>query len=154
MLCWECVQDVLCCAGSVFRVFLVGSMHRTFYAVLGVCRGRSMLCWECVQDVLCWECVEDVPDLAPCDFWLFPLLKDKLAEGKFSRVQDLAKAVNSELKTIPKEEYRKTSWLRRLQHYISVEGELVHRGNPVIWNRCVQNCSRYFRLINSLDHTS
>ena len=42
------------------------------------------------------------PDLAPCDFWLFPVLKEKLAGRKFDRVQDLAKAVRSELSGLPK----------------------------------------------------
>ncbi|GFR77155.1 transposase [Elysia marginata] len=27
------------------------------------------------------------PDLAPCDFWLFPILKDSLAGRKFDRIQ-------------------------------------------------------------------
>ncbi|GFS18245.1 transposase [Elysia marginata] len=34
------------------------------------------------------------PDLAPCDFWLFPILKDRLVGRKFDRIQDLAKVVN------------------------------------------------------------
>ncbi|GFR63761.1 transposase [Elysia marginata] len=48
------------------------------------------------------------PDLAPCDFWLFPILKDMSAGRKFHRIQfqDLAKAVNSELRTIPEEDYQ------------------------------------------------
>ncbi|GFS21930.1 transposase [Elysia marginata] len=46
------------------------------------------------------------PDLAPCDFWLFLILKDRLAGRKFDRIQDLAKAVNSELPTIPEEDYQ------------------------------------------------
>ncbi|GFS16881.1 transposase [Elysia marginata] len=46
------------------------------------------------------------PDLAPCDFWLFPILKDRLAGRKFDRIQDLAKAVNSELRTILEEDYQ------------------------------------------------
>ncbi|GFS13849.1 transposase [Elysia marginata] len=46
------------------------------------------------------------PDLAPCDFWLFAILKDRLAGRKFDRIQDLAKAVNSELRTIPEEDYQ------------------------------------------------
>ena len=29
------------------------------------------------------------PDLAPCDFWLFPTIKSRLAGRKFLRVQDL-----------------------------------------------------------------
>ena len=44
------------------------------------------------------------PDLAPCDFWLFPILKERLTGHKFDRVQDLAKAVKSQLDTIPKED--------------------------------------------------
>ena len=43
------------------------------------------------------------PYLAPCDFWLFPTLKEGLAGRKFYRMQDLAKAVFSELRSIPKE---------------------------------------------------
>ncbi|GFR60677.1 transposase [Elysia marginata] len=45
-------------------------------------------------------------DLAPCDFWLFPILKDRLAGRKFHRIQDLAKAVNSELRIIPGVDYQ------------------------------------------------
>ena len=45
------------------------------------------------------------PDLVPCGFWLFPILKERLAGHKFYRVQDLAKAVKSQLDTIPKEDY-------------------------------------------------
>ena len=45
------------------------------------------------------------PVLAPCDFWPFPTLKKHLAIRKFYRVQDLAKAVFSELRSIPKEGY-------------------------------------------------
>ncbi|GFR62429.1 transposase [Elysia marginata] len=47
-----------------------------------------------------------IPDLAPCDFWLFPILKGRLAGQKFHRIQDFAKAVNSELRTIPEEDYQ------------------------------------------------
>ncbi|GFS10334.1 transposase [Elysia marginata] len=48
------------------------------------------------------------PELAPCDFWLFPTLKDRLgvAGWKFDRIQDLVKAVNLELPTIPEEDYQ------------------------------------------------
>ncbi|GFS08391.1 transposase [Elysia marginata] len=45
-------------------------------------------------------------DLAPCNFWLFPILKDRLAGRMFDRIQDLAKAVNSELRAIPEEDYQ------------------------------------------------
>ena len=65
------------------------------------------------------------PDLAPCDFWLFPKLKELLAGNKYTRVQDLSKAVNAELRGIPKEEYRAAfdRWRRRLQLCIERDGE-------------------------------
>ena len=57
------------------------------------------------------------PDLKPCDFLLFPKLKELLAGNKYTHAQDLSKAVNSELRGIPKEEYRTAldKWRRRLQ---------------------------------------
>ncbi|GFR95136.1 transposase [Elysia marginata] len=45
------------------------------------------------------------PDLAPCNFWLFPILKDRLTGRKFDRIQNPAKALNSELLTLPDEDY-------------------------------------------------
>lgn len=65
------------------------------------------------------------PDLAPCDFWLFPILKDRLAGRKFERIQDLAKAVKSELQTIPEEEYHNAfrKWIRRLEICVQRRGE-------------------------------
>ena len=42
------------------------------------------------------------PYLAACDFWLFPLVKDRSAAMMFSHMQDLSKAVNSELSSIRK----------------------------------------------------
>ncbi|GFR96786.1 transposase [Elysia marginata] len=50
------------------------------------------------------------PDLAPFDFWLFLILKDRLAGRKFDRIQDLAKAVNSELRTTQEEDYQGVFW--------------------------------------------
>lgn len=67
------------------------------------------------------------PDLAPLDFWLFPQLKEKLSGTKFQRIQDLAKAVYSELKSIPPSEYRHAfeKWLERLRLCVQVEGGYV-----------------------------
>ncbi|GFR87999.1 transposase [Elysia marginata] len=65
------------------------------------------------------------PDFAPCDFWLFPILKDRLAGRKFGRVQDLAKTVNSDLRTIPEEDYQGVfrKWQIRLKRCIESHGE-------------------------------
>ena len=45
------------------------------------------------------------PDFAPCDFWLFPRLKEISAGRKYTCIQDLSKGVNSDLRGIPIEEY-------------------------------------------------
>ncbi|GFR95056.1 transposase [Elysia marginata] len=65
------------------------------------------------------------PDLAPCDFWLFPILKERLAGRKFDRIQDLAKAVKSEPRTIPEEDYLGVfrKWQIRLKRWIESHGE-------------------------------
>lgn len=64
------------------------------------------------------------PDLAPCDFWLFPTIKSRLAGRKFLRVQDLAKAVNSELRGIPVLEYHNAflQWRERLRRCVENKG--------------------------------
>ncbi|GFR75738.1 transposase [Elysia marginata] len=67
------------------------------------------------------------PDLAPCDFWLFPILWERLAGRKFDRIQfqDLAKAVNSELRTTPEEDYQGVfrKWQIRLKRCIESHRE-------------------------------
>ncbi|GFS12249.1 transposase [Elysia marginata] len=83
-------------------------------------------------------------DLALCDFWLFPILKERLAGRKFDRIQDLAKAVNSEPRTIPEEDYQGAfrKWQIRLKRCIESHGEYFEglRKFPV-------------RIINSLENT-
>ncbi|GFR59425.1 transposase [Elysia marginata] len=65
------------------------------------------------------------PNLAPCDFWLFPILKDRLAGRKFDCTQGLTKAVNLELPTIPEEDYQGVfwKWQIRLKRCIESHGE-------------------------------
>ena len=64
------------------------------------------------------------PDLATCDFWLFPKIKSAPAGKPFSRIQDLAKVVHSEMRAIPASEYRECfyMWRMRMQRRIEVEG--------------------------------
>ena len=65
------------------------------------------------------------PDLAPCDFWLFPKIKGAIAGKLFHRIQDLAKAVNSELRRILASEYHDCfmKWRRRMERCIEAGGE-------------------------------
>nr|CAP20055.1 transposase [Portunus trituberculatus] len=67
------------------------------------------------------------PDLAPCDFWLFPKLSEKLAGINFQREQDLARKINAELRTISDCEYSEcfVKWMTRLQKCVNLRGEYV-----------------------------
>ena len=46
------------------------------------------------------------PDLSPCDYWLFPRLKEMLAGHRFESRCGIGSAVNQCLQDIPKEDYR------------------------------------------------
>lgn len=65
------------------------------------------------------------PDLAPCDFWLFPKVKSAISGRPFSRIQDLARAVKSELERLPASEYHSCfqAWRMRMQRCIEAEGK-------------------------------
>ena len=63
------------------------------------------------------------PDLAPCDYWLFDVIKSQL--GDYNNAEELSKAVTSVLKNIPKTEYFKTfvKYKERLGHCIEARGD-------------------------------
>ncbi|GFR91948.1 transposase [Elysia marginata] len=65
------------------------------------------------------------PDLALYDFWLLTILKNRLAGQKFDGIQDLTKAVNSEPRTVPEEDYQVVfrKWQIRLKRCIESHGE-------------------------------
>ena len=69
--------------------------------------------------------IPPAPDLAPCDFWLFLRIKRELAGKPFSHMQDLFRAVRSQLASISKEEYRGAfdMWLTRLKKCIAATGD-------------------------------
>lgn len=64
------------------------------------------------------------PDLAPCDFFLFPKIKKELGGKRFERIQDLAHAVKLITDNISQEEYFNCfqDWCMRLRQCIKVEG--------------------------------
>ena len=66
------------------------------------------------------------PDLAPCDFWLFPKLKIYLQGKEFDTRQALETALYQYFKSIPEEEYRKVfvQWVERLRKCVSRRGLL------------------------------
>lgn len=65
------------------------------------------------------------PDLAPCDFFLFPKLKKFLSGRRYKSRQALGSAVSQCLRGIPKSAYRDAfqKWIQRLKLCISNHGE-------------------------------
>ena len=47
------------------------------------------------------------PDLAPCDFWLFPKLKRPLRGYRFDTIEELQAELKKALKAIPEIEFNK-----------------------------------------------
>jgi histone-lysine N-methyltransferase SETMAR len=65
------------------------------------------------------------PDLAPCDFLLFPKLKTALKGHRFSDIADIQGHATTIPKSIPEEEFRKCfeQWKHRLTKCIGVQGD-------------------------------
>ena len=66
-----------------------------------------------------------MPDLSPCDFFLFPRLKKMLSGNKYTSRSSLGSAIYQCLQQIPKEDYLSAfcNWVKRLQKCVSVKGE-------------------------------
>ena len=47
----------------------------------------------------------DSPDLAPCDFWLFPNLKEKLRGCRYETIEEMKEAVMNVIHTLTQEEF-------------------------------------------------
>ena len=65
------------------------------------------------------------PDLAPCDFFLFPNVKDKIRGVRFNSPEEAREAFETALDEIPKEIWRKCfaqDWFRRMQLCIDCGG--------------------------------
>ena len=65
------------------------------------------------------------PDLAPCDFFLFPKIKKELAGRHFDRVENLARAIKTITNNIEIREYEKCfqDWQTQLKRCIEFKGE-------------------------------
>ena len=63
------------------------------------------------------------PDLAPCDFFLFPKLKGIIKGTRFEGVEAIKRAVTTELKGIPEESFQQCTeaWQRRMEKCIRLE---------------------------------
>ena len=63
------------------------------------------------------------PDLSPCDFWLFPSLKEMLAGHSFESRCGISSVVYQCLQHVPKEDYRK--WVDRCKMCVEAEGNIL-----------------------------
>ena len=65
------------------------------------------------------------PDLAPCDFELFPKVKEQLRGRRFGSAEEAVAAYREHLERISKDTWRKTinTWFRRMQLCIDASGE-------------------------------
>ncbi|GFX57260.1 putative transposase [Trichonephila clavipes] len=64
------------------------------------------------------------PDLSPCDFFLFPKLKNPLKGHHFGTLENIQTAVTDQLKAIPISEFHQCyeEWKKRLQRCVASEG--------------------------------
>ena len=64
------------------------------------------------------------PDLSPCDFWLFPRLKEMLAGHHFESRCDIGSAVCLCLQHVPKKDYWATfrKWVYRCKMCVEADG--------------------------------
>ena len=66
-----------------------------------------------------------LPDLSPCDFFQFPLLKKTLSGHRYESQSALGSAIYQCLQGLPKKAYFSafTEWILRLEKCVSVKGE-------------------------------
>jgi hypothetical protein len=66
-----------------------------------------------------------LPDLAPCDFWLFPEMKTALKGHRFSYIADIQEHAMTILQSIPEEEFQKyfEQCKHQLTKCIGVQGD-------------------------------
>lgn len=65
------------------------------------------------------------PDLAPCDYFLFPTLKSILAGKRYASRKALGSAVGQCLRHIPASDYERCfyNWIKRLKLCVKAKGE-------------------------------
>ena len=71
------------------------------------------------------------PDLAPCDYFLFPKLKGTIKGTRFEGVEDIKSNVTSFLKRITKEDFAECfqAWRRRMEKCTEVQGDCFEGNN-------------------------
>ncbi|KYN30749.1 hypothetical protein ALC56_14951 [Trachymyrmex septentrionalis] len=74
------------------------------------------------------------PDLAPCDFFLFPKLKRPMKGRRFATIEEIKAASLEELKAIPKSAFQKCfdDWKKRWHKCIVSEGDYFEGDNIIL----------------------
>jgi transposase len=65
------------------------------------------------------------PDLAPCDFWLYPKLKNALKERRFADIPDIQRNVIKLLRGFSENDFQNCfrQWHHRLTMCVTSQGE-------------------------------
>lgn len=65
------------------------------------------------------------PDMAPCDFWLFPKLKMPLKGTRFQTREDIMQNATDHLRAIPKEDFQRCfqQWQKRWEKCVAAQGD-------------------------------
>ena len=65
------------------------------------------------------------PNLAPCDFWLFPKLKEKLRGCRYETIQQMKEAVTKVIDMLTQEDFHVVfqKFLERHNKCIAAEGD-------------------------------
>jgi transposase len=71
------------------------------------------------------------PDLAPCDFYLFPKLKSKLKGHHYGTVENIKKIVTDELSTLTENDFQYCydQWKKRWNHCVTSQGSYFEGDN-------------------------
>ena len=77
------------------------------------------------------------PDLSPCDFLLFPKLKNVLKGRHFETLENTQKCVTDMLKIISVEDFQRCyqQWEQRLHGCVAAQGNYFERDNIDVWVR-------------------
>jgi len=87
----------------------------------------SLLVWQFLSNKNITVCPHPPysPDLAPCNFWLFPKVKMTMKGKRFESIQDIEAATTVQLKTFTKQDFQNCfrKWQERWDKCVWSEGD-------------------------------
>ena len=92
-----------------------------------------------------------LPDLAPCDFFLFPKLKYPLRRTCHESIESLKRNSLEELKAIPAEAYKKCmeNWINRWDACIGSKGAYFESDNKELYLNTIHENVAFFNQFGS-----